>query len=1180
MIKLPNAALRLSIPYPWDRQLENISLSSRVHMIGFGLGAIGVAHRLCTKAATPLLPGCLSGRRSPHAFFSVPVSAILLLTAAICATGQTISVSLDTVRKEAYIGRNVPALASQPELGFALRHALAVHQRNPGVPFDKLIEREQQNIAKFREEASKFQLFNPFADENWSKYLRIAEAASAFIPEYGALLPLGFAAADLAISKYNGSITDGLDQAEKISAATQRLLGSMGNLDQSRTLLRTCFATAENDLAWRACMDGLLQPETGVSVNDTTDKLLSGPGSQNNPTMNALSALTKENAHLNISIQQLTNLFTSEMNLLREQAKQAQKDALYQEKIEAATAAVSILGTFIRIGGDEKLATEVETVGKSTIQIVDAVGKLKDAGFARSIIESGNILGAVMNIIGLFGGGPSPEEIILQEVREIRSLIVDLSEQMNARFDRVDKALNQIYRTINERFDQIDLTTGEILDNVQNIREALADVQLSLHRLERQLYDYLNAGFRQDLLAQMNLSLGYETTFGLPLDYVPTYINAENDFFTWAVNIASDPLRSPWPVDSELTDDSLLSALSRPLESNLNYFNRFLNVRLGIPLLSSAPLANPREWFVGANAYLELSTENPTYCRRISVNRLDAIIATGQRLEDFCQGLSFTNSAHDLRVTTRVYDSIVAYHRAKTAELLDRVHDEESKYASTNKFDVETWRNWAVAAPRVKAKNASIEGALRLGPLPKVRRPGGGISAGYGHNLVKRLNGTVLAWGANGAGQSSAPVDLNAVSAVAAGWKYSIALLSNGTVTAWGENTYGQTDVPATLTNVIAVSAGLEHGLALRADGTLVGWGHNIFGEAAAPAGSNFAAIAAGDYHNIALTREGTVFCWGDNTSGQCNAPQTATNVVAVAAGSAHSLALQRNGTVIAWGWNEFHQCDVPRDLTNVVAISAGPVHNLALKDDGSVVGWGDNFYGQTNVPITAHDVIAVAAGSDHSLVLKRDGTVVAWGANYNDQLRIPRELTWTGALSYFASGLIAIADGDRAIAWGYNQHGLANRVEVPVDTTNIVMVAGGYPSAALTRDGTTVFWGYNGGLPLPSRLTNIVRITSGLALSQDGRPIAFGARQPAVPTNVTNIVKSPGTCFGIWRSTRRGGYLRGATIRMDSSMSRTMRRMLPLLPQVPRTHSRCAGMGLLSHGEIIDGDRAPPQRA
>ena len=68
--------------------------------------------------------------------------------------------------------------------------------------------------------------------------------------------------------------------------------------------------------------------------------------------------------------------------------------------------------------------------------------------------------------------------------------------------------------------------------------------------------------------------------------------------------------------------------------------------------------------------------------------------------------------------------------------------------------------------------------------------------------------------------------------AIAAGWGHSLALKSDGTVWAWGSNgagelgngTYTNSNVPVSvsgLSGVVALAAGLNHSLALKSDGTV-----------------------------------------------------------------------------------------------------------------------------------------------------------------------------------------------------------------------------------------------------------------------------------------------------------------------------------------------------------------------
>ena len=195
--------------------------------------------------------------------------------------------------------------------------------------------------------------------------------------------------------------------------------------------------------------------------------------------------------------------------------------------------------------------------------------------------------------------------------------------------------------------------------------------------------------------------------------------------------------------------------------------------------------------------------------------------------------------------------------------------------------------------------------------------------------------------GANDYGQANVPTNLIGVAMIAAGWYHSVALLTNGTVTAWGLNGallgWHLTEVPGNATNVSVISAQALHTLALHNDGTVVAWGYDGFGEASVPAGlSNVVAIASGYQHNLAVNSNGTVVAWGHNNQGQCTIPAGLTNVVAIAAGgssfydTAYSMALKNDGSVVVWG--EDDAVTPLGGLSNVIGIAAGTDYALAVR--------------------------------------------------------------------------------------------------------------------------------------------------------------------------------------------------------------------------------------------------------
>lgn len=281
------------------------------------------------------------------------------------------------------------------------------------------------------------------------------------------------------------------------------------------------------------------------------------------------------------------------------------------------------------------------------------------------------------------------------------------------------------------------------------------------------------------------------------------------------------------------------------------------------------------------------------------------------------------------------------------------------------------------------------------------------ISGRKGHCLAIQADGTVVAWGDNGAGQCDVPADLAEVIAVSAGGTHSLALKADGTVVAWGDNTKNQATVPEGLCDVIAISAGTDHSLALKSDGTVVAWGDATVNRCNVPAAiqGNVRAIEAGDAFSIALTNEGTVYAFGYNYHGQCNVPpelqdiETA-NVIAISAGWYHGAALRADGTVVAWGLNGDGQTDTA-GLADVVAIDAGCVHTLALTSQGELLAVGSNTYNECNFPDTFQGkAVGINAGYQYNLILRADGMLTCWGRKISNQTYIPDALNLSGSLT------------------------------------------------------------------------------------------------------------------------------------------------------------------------------------
>ena len=247
------------------------------------------------------------------------------------------------------------------------------------------------------------------------------------------------------------------------------------------------------------------------------------------------------------------------------------------------------------------------------------------------------------------------------------------------------------------------------------------------------------------------------------------------------------------------------------------------------------------------------------------------------------------------------------------------------------------------------------------------------IAAGYAHSLALCSDGTVAAWGANNAGQLGdntmtnrvVPVAVNSdsgvsalngrtVAAIAGGGDFSLALCTDGTVVGWGANGAGQLGDNTTTNRLVPVTVNTDSGLSALYSKRVV-------------------ALAAGDAHSLALCSDGTVAAWGDNYNGQlgdtgASGPQshvpvlvsTAAGVsalagkavMAIAAGYEHSLALCSDGTAAGWGLNHYAQVGdgTASDRFAPTAVSVTP---LAVGQRFSVVASG---------PASVHSLAVVSA--------------------------------------------------------------------------------------------------------------------------------------------------------------------------------------------------------------------------
>lgn len=375
-------------------------------------------------------------------------------------------------------------------------------------------------------------------------------------------------------------------------------------------------------------------------------------------------------------------------------AKAADLHKLHQLQLEAAESSIYLLSTVARFVGDEKLGRVISTSGNSVMQLEQALSKFSvdrviDDGMAGAVLTA-NFVSVGLQLLSLFtDDAPSRDKMFLDKLETLKDQVKAVRIEMHERFDRIDRALNDIYEKVDSGLSRIMFQTGIISGNVKSIQADLYKVGSYLNRLDQHLFESIENLSFQPLQESINYFLNYKARLGqLPLHGGKGYADFENVFYTWAKDLSrQSPQVSPF--SGRMFDaPSLLDELRYPVEENINYIAKAIGAMAqqdpDILPLTSEPyrLANLNVWALAAQSYVRLASDWPEYFLGSAtfLDRLKRIRDVGEELKQALRTIVCVETKNRLRANYSLFDKLIDDYEQKQNTVKEQYFKMEAFY--------------------------------------------------------------------------------------------------------------------------------------------------------------------------------------------------------------------------------------------------------------------------------------------------------------------------------------------------------------------------------------------------------------------------------------------------------------------------------------------------------------------
>jgi hypothetical protein len=429
---------------------------------------------------------------------------------------------------------------------------------------------------------------------------------------------------------------------------------------------RTAVSSAPFATAWNA----VLGTPSGVDVTSAYARLKEDPG-LSDPDLDAILALRNDPAAYTAAAKdRLAALHTQALDLsgtiraeitsndlscppegppsasCTEAAKKAaeQRDKQRQETIDGLKARLHMVAKAIGFL-DEAAGEKAKVIGEAVVTTVSAISKfaaaVKGRGLAEAVFSTaalgmaGNIFGAVMTVVGLFGGGggPSLDQQILDQVMALRQEVRALGDEMRNSFARVESQINVVYDNMMAQFGKLNAAIAGNTAQLTLVQQQIAQVGLRLEDIAADVLTAIGDATLRDTRADINQYIGYQETFGQPIPTFNEFTGPENEFHLAATTLAKG---TAFVVAKTDADDPAIDPTTRlntyGEARSINYLARLASRRDPAMPEPATPVGNPAVWNLAAQAYSMLMLQNPGYAAQVNAARAAQIEAEGARI--------------------------------------------------------------------------------------------------------------------------------------------------------------------------------------------------------------------------------------------------------------------------------------------------------------------------------------------------------------------------------------------------------------------------------------------------------------------------------------------------------------------------------------------------------------------